>query len=47
MNASFEKLAQQHGRYSLPYLIKLHDDKNTIVMRFVNDVKNITFNGDV
>ena len=47
MNASFEKLAQQQGRYSLPYLIKLHDDKNTIVMRFVNDVKSITFNGDV
>ena len=47
MNASFEKLAQQHGRYTLPFLIKLHDDKNTIVMRFVNDVKSVTFNGDV
>ena len=45
MNASFEKLAQQHGRYSLPYLIKLHDSENKIFMRFVNDTKNVTFNG--
>jgi hypothetical protein len=40
-------LFRRNGRYSLPYLIYLHDEGCNIEMRFVNDVNDVEFDGHV
>ena len=45
MNASFEKLVQRCGAYSLPFLVHLHSEDGSISMRFVNDTRSVEFEG--
>lgn len=46
MNANFERLIARSGKYSLPYLIHLHSEDNTISMRYVNSRSDIEFEGN-
>ena len=46
MNASFERLIQQGGGYSLPYLIRLHSEDGEFSMCFVNDVSDVEYDGE-
>lgn len=45
MTVPFNLLARRDGAYSLPYLIKLYDPSETIVMYLVNNNENIIYNG--
>ena len=45
MNSSFELMARRNGGYSLPYLIKIYDPTETLVMYFINDINNKVYDG--
>lgn len=47
MNALFNELVKRNGAYSLPWLITLSDYEENTVLRYVNDVKDITFNNNL
>ncbi len=45
MAEAFNLMSRRNGAYSLPYLIKLYDPTETLVMHFVNNTENITYDG--
>lgn len=45
MNSAFKTMSRRNGGYSLPYLIKIYDPTETLVMFFINDTQDKTYNG--
>ena len=41
----YEKLTRKNGAYSLPFLIELSDSTDSTVLRFVDNISDITYEG--
>lgn len=46
MNALYNELVKKNGGYALPWLITLSDKEENLVLRFVNGVQDVDFNGN-
>lgn len=46
MNHNFSQLCKRAGGYSVPWLIRLHDDDNTESLYFINDTQARTYGGN-
>jgi len=46
VNANFEKMCRRTGGYSLPWLIRIYDDDNTVNLYFINDTVGRVYGGN-